>query len=75
MLTSSLKLRFHEKLDPIFVGSCGMLSAVLSFLKALFEKKIVINIESKEVKDAGEPYLHNVKKIKRLDSLSASKFW
>lgn len=36
MLTSSLKLRGHDKLDPIFVGVCGLCSATLGFLKALF---------------------------------------
>jgi hypothetical protein len=44
MLTSSLKLVGHEKLDPVFVGVCGLLSATLGFIKALFEKKIVINL-------------------------------
>ena len=52
MLTSSLKLPGHKKLDPIFVGGCGVLSATLGFIKALFEKKIVINIESKDGKES-----------------------
>ncbi len=36
MLTKSLKLKGHTYLDPIFVGLCGLLSAILGFLKALF---------------------------------------
>jgi hypothetical protein len=45
MLVSSLKLAGHDKLDPIFVGFCGLGSSILGFLKALFEKKIMINID------------------------------
>lgn len=44
MLTSSLRLKYHEKLDPVFVGACGLASSILGFMKAMFEKKIVINI-------------------------------
>lgn len=51
MLTKSLKLRWHENLDPVFIGVCGLCSATLGFLKALLEKKIVINIESKDGKE------------------------
>ena len=36
MLISSLKLRGHEKLDPIFVGVCGVGSSILNFLKAFY---------------------------------------
>jgi hypothetical protein len=36
MLVKSLKLRWHEDLDPVFVGICGVCSATLGFLKALF---------------------------------------
>jgi hypothetical protein len=46
MLTSSLRLKYHEKLDPVFVGVCGLASSVLGFMKALYEKKIIINIEN-----------------------------
>jgi len=54
MLTDSLRLKYHEKLDPIFVGMCGLSSAILGFLKAMFEKKIVINIEKKDEREGGE---------------------
>ena len=36
MLTSSLKLRLHEKLDPIFVGSCGLFSSSLNLIKTIY---------------------------------------
>ena len=46
MLTSSLKLRYHDKLDPIFVASCGLFSSVLNFIKTIFEKKIIIKVDA-----------------------------
>lgn len=45
MLTSSLKLRLHEKLDPIFVSSCGLFSSCLNLIKTIYEKKLIVNIE------------------------------
>lgn len=74
MLTSSLRLRYHEKLDPIFVGVCGLCSAVLGFLKAMFEKKIVINIERKDERDLGEMRL-SLEKLKMMSAIESSKFF
>lgn len=36
MLTSSLKLKGYQYLDPIFVGVCGLISSILNFLKTIF---------------------------------------
>ena len=74
MLTSSLKLVGHEKLHPIFVGVCGLCSAILGFLKALYEKKIVINIESKDGREVQESRLSQVG-LRTLESIQTSKFW
>lgn len=67
MLTSSLELVGHEKLDPVFVGVCGLVSATLGFIKALFEKKIVINIESKDGKETESKV--SVSRLKRIQSI------
>jgi hypothetical protein len=72
MLTKSLKLRGHQNIDPIFVGVCGLCSAVLGLLKALLEKKIVINIESKEGKDPEVKMSHSRQRISQFDT---SKFF
>jgi hypothetical protein len=64
MLTKSLRLTGHEWLDPIYVGGLGMASSILNFLKALFEKKIIISLDKK---DENMIYESN-KKI-------GSKFW
>lgn len=48
MLTSSLKLQWYEKLDPIFVATCGVFSSTLNFIKTIYEKQIVIKIEKDE---------------------------
>ena len=74
MLTDSLKLKYHDKLDPIFVGLCGLSSAILGFLKAMFEKKIVINIEKKDGKEAGESRL-SIKRLKALSAIESAKFY
>jgi hypothetical protein len=73
MLTKSLKLRGHENLDPVFVGVCGLCSAILGLLKALLEKKIVINIESKEGKE-GESKV-SMSRLNKISSIETSKFW
>ncbi len=72
MLTKSLKLRGHENLDPVFVGVCGLCSAILGLLKALLEKKIVINIESKEGKEESKV---SMSRLNRISSIETSKFW
>jgi hypothetical protein len=48
MLTKSLRLSGHEWLDPIYIGGLGMISSILNFLKALFEKKIIISLDKKD---------------------------
>lgn len=62
MLTKSLKLQGHEWLDPIYVGGLGVISSILNFLKAMFEKKIILSLDKKD-----EPVFDN-KKI-------GSRFW
>ena len=47
MLIKSLKLNGHEWLDPIYVGALGMCSSILNFLKALYEKKIILSLDKK----------------------------
>ncbi len=54
MLVSSLKLRGHKKLDPIFVGVCGVASSILNFLKAFYEKRIILNLDKKPDDIIGE---------------------
>jgi hypothetical protein len=76
MLTKSLKLRWHSNLDPVFIGVCGLCSATLGFLKALFEKKIVINIESKDGKETeSKVSLSRIKNLKKVSSIEGGKFW
>lgn len=48
MLIKSLKLSGHEWLDPIYVGGLGVCSSILNFLKALFEKKIIVSLDKKD---------------------------
>jgi hypothetical protein len=55
------------------VGSCGVISASLGFIKALFEKKIIINIESKDGKETESKI--STSKLKRISSIECSKFW
>lgn len=47
MLISSLKLKGYQYLDPIFVGWCGVGSSILGFLKAFYEKRIILNLDKK----------------------------
>jgi hypothetical protein len=47
MLIKSLKLEGHEWLDPIYVALLGVISSILNFLKAMFEKKIILSIDKK----------------------------
>ena len=49
MLTSSLRLKHHEKLDPIFVACCGLFSSTLNLIKTIFEKKIIVKVDKEEV--------------------------
>ena len=63
MLTKSLKLTGHEWLDPVYVGGLGVISSILNFLKALFEKKIIVSLDKKE-----DAMFESNKKI-------GSKFW
>jgi hypothetical protein len=48
MLTKSLKLSGHEWLDPIYIALLGVTSSILNFLKALFEKKIIVSLDKKD---------------------------
>lgn len=65
MLIKSLKLSGHEWLDPIYIGGLGVCSSILNFLKALFEKKIILSLDKKE-----DAVFDN-----RGDKKKGSKFW
>ena len=45
----------------------------MGFLKALLEKKIVINIESKDSKEREAPM--SMSRLNKIGDISASKFW
>ena len=45
MLTKSLKMAGYQYLNPIFVASCGLVSAMIALFKAVYEKKIFIQLE------------------------------
>ena len=47
MLINSLKLIGHKKLNPVFIGLCGVMSSILGFLKTIYEKKIILNLDTK----------------------------
>ncbi|KAM3143342.1 hypothetical protein pb186bvf_004403 [Paramecium bursaria] len=46
MLTKSLKMKGYQYLDPVFVAFCGFTSASIALFKAVYEKKIFINLET-----------------------------
>lgn len=46
MLTQSLKLPGHQYFDPIMISVCGLVSSAMALFKAVFEKDIVVNIQS-----------------------------
>jgi hypothetical protein len=45
MLTKSLKTTGYKYLHPIFVATCGLVSAAISLFKAVYEKKIFIQLD------------------------------
>ena len=69
MLISSLKLRGYEKLNPIFVGWCGVTSAILGFLKAFYEKRIVLNLDKQS--DPIDKEIMNLSKIEKIAPLNS----
>lgn len=70
MLTKSLRLRGHQNLDPVFIGVCGLCSATLGFLKALLEKKIVINIENEGKQGISKLSMSKLQKATSLETPS-----
>jgi hypothetical protein len=49
MLTKSLKTTGYQYLHPIFVATCGLVSAFISLFKSVYEKKIFIQLDQAKI--------------------------
>ncbi|CAD8109500.1 unnamed protein product [Paramecium sonneborni] len=46
MLTKSLRMAGYQYLDPVFVASCGLVSSGIALFKAIYEKRIFIQLDN-----------------------------